>query len=434
MSAGGVWRFGVELVSPTTREVLGQTVDVESMSVDWAYRAVDPTHSVEVADSTPRRTGQIRVRHVEGFNPLAVWYRPWIEQLLPAVQDDDDPLLAPYGLAPHGLLSSAGQVPAGWAWNRSRLGTFTASRMPGLTRDATTTMRVVPLAEVSVRWSEQRLTAPLSLAPGTNVIEWIAEDMQLRFGETDVSGLTPSSKVVAANATWDHDYIGFDAGVPLIDVYDRLLAYAGYEPLRVDKDPGRPIAHPARDFATEPATFMFGGSGAGISPQVEIAPITPDIPNEVVFQARNAPSLAEDGNGWRTVRNENSGPGSVQQRGRVISQTVTVDADSQEELDAIARYRAPLIFAGGGWTLSATAKATLDLDDSDVLDLTHTVGASGRWLCVGYGFSAAAGRESAIVDMGLQAELLAGAAFAADALAQPPAVATVGVAYRGVAA
>lgn len=432
MSAGGVWRFGVELVNPTTREVLGQSVDVESMSVDWAYRAIDPTHSVEVADSTPRRTGQIRIRHVPGFNPLSVWYRPWIDQLLPTVEDGD-PLLAPYGLGPYGMLSSAVQEPSGWAWNRYRLGTFTASRMPGVTRDATTTMRVVSLAEVSVRFAERRLTAPLSLAPGTNVLQWIADDLQLRFGEADVSGLEPSPKTVASNATWDHDHMAFDADTPLVDVYDRLLSYAGYEPIRVAID-GRPIAHPARDFATEPVTFTFGGDAIGLSPQVEISPVTPDIPNVIIFQARNAPSLAEDGNGWRTVRNEDSGPGSIQQRSRVISQTVTVDADDQAELDAIARYRAPLIFAGGGWTLSGTAKATLELDDCDVLDLTHTVGASGRWLTVAYGYSAIAGQESSIVDMSLQSELLAGVAFASDALAKPPAVSTTGVAYRGVAA
>lgn len=402
-TGGSKWRFGVDLISPTTRDVLAQDIDVESVSVNWAYRAVDPTHSVDVVDSTPRRTGQMVIRHDPEFNPLAVWYRPWIEEL----QGD-------------------------LTWKRDALGTFTAARMPGVTRDSSITMRTIPIAEVSVRYVEHRLTAPLALEPGTNILQWIADDLQLRFGDPDASGLTPSPKTLGENEAWDHDWMAFDVDTPMIDVYDRLLAYIGYEPLYVNRL-GEPIAHPARDFEQEPVRYTYGGSGRGISPEVQISPVTPEIPNVIIFRARNGPSLSQDGNGQRVVRNEDTGPGSITQRGRVVFGTVTVDADSQDELDAIARFRAPRLFAGGGWTMDATARATPELDDSVIADITHTVGATGRWLISAYGFAARAGQESAIVDMSLQAELIAGSAFASDTMANPPAVSTTGVAYRGVA-
>jgi len=396
-----LWRFGVDLVSPSTRDVLAQSIDVESMSVDWAYRAVDPTHSVEVADSTPRRTGSLRVKHVPGWNPLAVWYRPWVAEMVDG------------------------------EWDRTVLGTFTCGRMPGLSRTSTSTTRVIPLSEVSGRFAEERLTEPLEVGPETMPAHWVIQDLQARFGEPDVSQMGLSQKRLGDNTGWSHDWLMWDVDTPVIDVYDELLSYVGYEPLRVDVL-GRPVSHEARDFAVEEATILLGGSGSGISPEVEVAAVTPDIPNVIVFQARGAPSLAEDGNGWRIVRNEQTGPASIQQRGRTVTATVTVDADSQAELDAIARHRAPLMFAGGGWTMSAIVRF-LPLDDCDVVELEHTVGATGRWLTVAHGVSAEAGQESAIVDMSWRGELVSGVAFAAAA-ASPPAVSTTGVSYRGVAA
>lgn len=320
-----------------------------------------------------------------------------------------------------------------WRWVPFRLGLFTVAKLPRLSHDGAVSTRQLTLTEVSGRWAERRLMRPLTIEPGTNVVKWVKDDLQVRFKEPDVSGIDDSTVTLGQNAAWDHDYIVFDRDTPLIDVYDRLLAYAGYEPLYVDVN-GRPIGHLARDPQEQAAVWTFGlPLGTGVAPEVDVEPITPELPNVLVFEARNGPSLMEEGNGRRTIRNEDVGPGSINQRNRFVEDTVTVEADSQDELDRIARMRAQRLFAGGGWTLSTVARAVPLLGDSDVVSLAHTVGTSGVWVTTQYGFSMVAGDESAIVEMDYEAELLVGAAFAGG-FVTPPAVGTKGVGYGMVAA
>lgn len=399
------WDFGVELLSTSSRDpVRIPGFRVERASVRWSYRAVDPTQSVDVADASPRRTGTLVMEHLPEFNPLSVYYRIWV-----AAQHVDG------------------------TWVRFTLGTFTCSKLPGLHYDGAVATRMLSLVEVAGRWAERRLARPLTLAPGDNPVKWVKDDLQLRFREPDVSGIQDSPVTLGSNSTWDHDYITFDVDTPLIKAYDRAFAYAGYEPLYADVD-GRPIGHPARDPQKQDTEWTFGlPSGTGVAPEIDIDPVTPELPNVVVVEARNGPSLLEEGDGRRTLRNDNDGPGSIEQRGRVVEQVVTVDADSQAELDRVAALVAQRLFAGGGWTLRTTARAVPLLGDSDVVSFAHSVGVTGRWLTTAYEFDLVAGEESGIVDMRYEAELLVGSAWV-QGMAQLPAVSTSKVAWRGVAA
>lgn len=388
-------RWGVDLLNTVTLADTGITLEFQSGQVSWQWRA-QPNPGDAPIVAAVRRQADLTFRHVAGFNPLSVYYRPWVE-----------------------MRASDG------TWVPWRLGVF-AGTMPayqydGLSDwDGPVVWRSIQLADISHVWQSDETADPVVVASGADIPQWVRDDLATRFNAFDTSRVTGSG--VASI-----DYV-FDVGTSWLDLYSTLLSAVGNTPLYANSD-GLPESLPLVDPAVQPAdiTYPFGST---VAPSATIESTNPDLPNTVRFVARRGPSLAEEGNGIRTAVNESVGPGSLQQRGgRTVLQTVELDAQTQDELDAHARAWAPFYFAGGG--LRYVGEVGLDPrhDDSTIVHLDRpAMGLSGTWLVTAW--TVRLGGASEMATMGLELEQLTGTAFVAVA---PPVLGAAGTFVAGFA-
>lgn len=373
----------------------GITLDFQSGQVSWQWRA-QPTPGEAPTVAAVRRSANLTFRHVDGFNPLAVYYRPVVE------------MRGPDG-----------------TWVKWFLGVFVAT-MPGYQYDGMSdwdgpvVWRDLQLADISHIWQIDETADPVVVVETTDIIQWVQDDISTRFGIVDTSRVTG---VGVASI----DYV-FDAGTPWLDLYSTLLSAVGNTPLYADQD-GLPASEPLTDPAVQPADISYE-FGSTVVPSATIEAANPDLPNTVRFVARRGPSLAEEGNGIRTVVNESVGPGSLQQRGgRTVLQTVDIDAQTQDELDAHARAWAPFYFAGGG--LRYVGEVGLDPrhDDRGIVHLDRpAMGLVGTWLVTAW--TVRLGSASEMKTMQLELEQLTGTAFVAI---DPPVLGAAGTFTAGFA-
>jgi hypothetical protein len=377
-------RWGCDLLDTATLAPTGIDLDVTDAAVSWQWRA-QPRDGESPVPAAVRRRGSLRFRHKPGFNPLAVLYRIWVEMDTPT----GDPV-------------------------RWHLGVFVSVMPPfeyqgHADHNGAVVFRPLDLADRSHIWQSHETEDPVWVEVDTDIIGWIQDDLATRFHEFDTSGVVGdvTPKLAA------EDYV-FDAGTPWLSIYATLLGAIGNEPLHADAD-GMPRSRPLEDPELRDAEHLYSYGTTVLAP-VSVEAVNPDLPNVLRFVARRLPSLAEEGNGIRTITNDSTGPGSIQQRGRQVLQRVEVDAQTQDELDAQARALAPFYFAGGG--LRAVQEVGLNPrhDDSDVVFLEKpALGISGNWLVTGWDIRL--GDVDAMRTMQLQLEQLTGAAF----VVPPPA-------------
>lgn len=369
-------RWSVDVLDTVTLADTGISLDFTGGSVSWQWRA-QPNPGDAPVVAAVRRSANLTFRHLSGFNPMSVYYRPTVE------------MRGPDG-----------------AWVPWRLGVFVAT-MPGYQYDGLSdwdgpiVWRDIQLADISHVWQVDETADPVVVAVTTDVVQWVQDDLATRFDIFDTSNVT-------GTGTASIDYV-FDVGTPWLELYSTLLSAIGNTPLYANSD-GLPESVPLVDPSVQPAdiTYPFGST---VAPEATVESVNPDLPNTIRFVARRGPSLAEEGNGIRTVVNESVGPGSLQQRGgRTVLQVVDIDAQTQDELDAHARAWAPFYFAGGG--LRYVGEVGLDPrhDDATIVHLDRPpMGLSGTWLVTSW--TVRLGSAAEMKTMSLELEQLTGTAF-----------------------
>lgn len=405
---GGQIGWGVDVLDPDMTDA-GVELDVVDGSVSWSYRAESPLKTEAAATANVRRTATLTIADLADFNPLAVLFRPWIQLRAPETRvwdalegsyptwDDIDAagswdnvqFLRLYGTAEPQDWDLIEQRYPTWddidevtwvqlqslasfgVWVRWHLGVFT-SLMPPWTDDGTVVTRPLALADKTHLYQSRQLADPLIVDDGTVVTTWVAADLAAEFDEADTSGIEASTKSVSYQLV-------FEPGASRLEVYNTLLGEIGYGPLFCDED-GVPVAAPRVDPSERDTEWTYQPGGT-VLPGGKVESADPELPNVVRFVARRGPSLAEEGNGIRTLRNETTGPGSISERGMEVHRTVEVDADSQDELDAHAAVAAQYLFAGGGLRFEGSVGLNPAHSDEDVVELVKPrLGVDGAWL------------------------------------------------------
>jgi hypothetical protein len=323
-------RHGVDVLD-TSDAPTGEVahVDAEAGEVSWAYRIPDRVAGAETSAASVRRTANLRLIGSPTFPLEARRLRLWTE------------LLSPRG-----------------NWLRWHLGVFVIPPA-AVADDGVLLTRDLDLADKTYRYANRTLVEALRVDAGTVAVEWVRNDLAARFGETGFA-FTASTTTLTEPKT-------FEAGTSYLEVYNHLLEGVAYDQLVVDED-GRPQARPLVSITSRGPEVTYG-PGTPIVTAGRVEALLPTLPNVLRFVARQGPTLPEEGNGVRTVRNQTTGPASIRSRGEEIEQRVEVDAESQAELDAVAAADAQRYFAGGGIRYSGEVGLQPRFSDRDVIGL-----------------------------------------------------------------
>lgn len=358
-------RWGVEVLDAVDAPT-GEAVPVESGKVTWSYRPPEGGRKSTGAAAEVRRRCDLLVVGDPGFDVVARRYRPWIE-----------------------LQASTGE------WVPWYLGVFLPSN-PGVEDDGVVVRRPLKLADKTYRWSTRKIENPVTVPVGANVVDWVQDRLALIFGETLFS-ITPSTTTLAETKV-------FTTGMSELELMNALLETAGYDSLTAD-EMGRPRSVPLADLAGRGPEWTYGPAAGRVLPGGSVEPLLPTLPNVVRFVARQGPSLPEEGNGVVTVRNQSTGPGSIDARGEEVFHEVDVEAEGQDELEAIAAAEANRYFAGGGLGVKLRVGINPAHSDRDVIALDKPrLDLSGEWLVTSWTMPLHAVTNESAVTMDLTAE------------------------------
>lgn len=420
-------RWGLDILNPTDMSVRGIHPNLLSVDIDWSYRALPSITGGTPDRALVRRTGSAEVMEIPGFAWHANYYRPWVELLgysptggeivdIPGfnlITDDGYFLVTE---EEEEIVTEDQQIDLGFEyWVRFHQGVFVATNPPAVDT-GTYIKRSLELAELVHIAQGQVLSDPLNMEAGTSVTEWLKSDLGIRLGVTDFSRIQDSEKVL-------EEPLFFDVDTTRLEIYNTLLEYIGYDYLHTDEE-GRFVAQPLeaptdREFEHE---YRPGGT---LVRESSIESINPELPNVIRFVALRGPSLAEEGNGIRTVVNQNDGPSSLSQLGRPVTLRVEVEARDQEELDLIARTQSQYYFAGGGYRFVGSIGINPRHADQDVVLLIKPgFGIAGNWIVTSWSLS------SRTPTMSIEMEKVTGMAFVTSVDALDGAFGTVPFATR----
>lgn len=411
---GAQVQWGIDVINPEDLSERGINVQMISGTISWQQRVSENFTGGTPQRSRILRTATVKVKDIQDFNWLANYYRPWVRMRSPlgpdpitydgtqATYNGDDAIYTQYNNR----------------WVRWNMGIYTVT-MPTAAFDGTHVERTLEMAERTHQIHGRTLSSELAIEVDTNPIEWIKTDLDLRFGINDWSQVEDTIE------TLDETLV-FESGETRLEVYNSLLEYIGYDWLFTDGE-GRPVMKPVVDFEDEDAVVSFG-PGNILVLEGDIEPINPELPNVVVFVATHGPSLPEEGNGIRTVYNEDQGPGSLEARGGVIvSKRIEVDAKDQESLDRIAKGYAQFYFGGGGWRyVGAVGLYPRIAGHQDVVFLDKPAfGVAGRWVVTGWEMSVGPMTDESAATTNLEMEWVSGSTFATDRTASAGAFGTI---------
>lgn len=332
-------RFGVEFLNYDETVMNPQpNLLVRGGDIEWSYRVPDHVTGRATDTAQVRRTGSLEIYgDVGSFNPLTTKFRPWIEA----------------------------QSPTTGNWVRWHQGLF-VSTLPAITDDGAWISRSLQLADKTHIWSKEldkHWIAPFN----RNIVLFVREDVLVPiFGETKFN-LPATDRVV------EEDMV-FEPGTTYLEMMNVVLEHGGFEPLTVDAD-GAAYTQDAEAFATKAPEHTYEPGGA-VRLESQVESLLPEVPNVLIFVAQRGPTLPEEGNGIRTLKNQSVGPGSIDARGgEEVRHRVEVDArmgpttDPNQYLDAIAHAEAQKYFAGGGLRFKGQVGLNPRHDDRDVVAL-----------------------------------------------------------------
>ncbi len=328
---GAQVRHGLDVLDLTdtpTTEIL----PFAAGSVTWSYRPPDPLAGQANAVTAVRRSATLDVPGVVTVNLFARRLRLWTEMRL-----------------------------ASGGWARWYLGVFAATS-PKLDDDGTVLRRSLTLADKSYLWSQTLLVDPVHLDATTVAVAWVQADLASRFGESRFAIAAGVDQVGGAGLT-------FDSGVDCLTMYSSVLGAVGYDQLTTDET-GAPASQPLAALAGRGVEEIYGAGQRKIVPAGSVEPLLPSLPNVIRFVARQGPaSGGSEGNGIYTVRNQSTGPASIDSRGAQVSLTVQVDAVDQPTLVAVGDAEKQRYFAGGGVRFAGSVGLNPRHADRDVISI-----------------------------------------------------------------
>lgn len=349
LARGARTRFGVDLLDTDDVDA-GVTVDVDTGEVAWSYRPPDRLDGLTNEAAEVRRTATLNIGPTD--LPVETYrYRIWREM----------------------------QALDG-TWVRFNRGVFVSTNPP-IDDDGIVVRRSLRLAEKTYRYRQRELVDTLVVPAGTNPVTFLADRLLTLFGDVAV--------FPASTLTLTTDMV-FHAGDNELAVGNALLESAALDQLTCDEDTGRPRSVVLSELAARGPEWSYGPGISGdrvgkIVTKGAVEPLIDSLPNVVRFIARQGPSLAEEDNGIKTKRNETTGPASLLQRGETIEKRVVVDAEGQDELDAIADADAQRWFAGGGLRFTGQIGLNPLHGERDVVSLYKPrLGLTGDWLVTGW--------------------------------------------------
>lgn len=303
-------RFGTDVFTPTGTEVDETDLPIlPGGEFLWAYRPPFDPSKIRNEEAEVRRTASI-VTKATSLAVETLRYRPWTE------------LTARDG--------TTIRFNHGWM----------VSTNPPLVDDGTKMTRTLDLADKTFGYRRE-LPDVVAPGPGVVILDFVADRLATRFGETDV--IFPASTM-----TLDEGLV-FRPPTTELEMLNALLQMAGCDSLTTDEDLGRPRTVLLSELAGRSAEWTYGPGAGKIKVAGSVEPLLERTPNVVYFIARQGPTLAEEDNGIAIRRNQSTGPASIDARnGEEFAQRVEVDAEDQDVLDTIADAEKQRYFAGGG--------------------------------------------------------------------------------------
>lgn len=261
--------------------------------------------------------------------------------------------------------------------DRFHLGTFTSS-LPRWDDDGTVVRATLNLLPREHLWRTRTIAEPQVVAATDDVFDVIRTDLATVFGVTDDRLPTVAASLGQAMV--------FDQDTGYLDKWTRLCHGVGYDQLTTDVD-GYPTTRSLELLAATGPEWTYGPGDGRIVVAGSVDPLDLELPNVVRFAARRGPSLGNtEGNGYRTWRNQSTGPASIDARGFQVFRLVHVDAANQADLDAFAAAEAQRYLAGGGTRFTGQVGLNPLHDDRDVvrirrprLDIDEQVGLVTGW-------------------------------------------------------
>jgi hypothetical protein len=253
---------------------------------------------------------------------------------------------------------------------------------PGVADDGVLLRRTISCQDKSARWKTKTLPAAVSVTATEPIVAYLKASLTAVFGETTFA-------IASSTATLGRPMV-FEAGTSYLEFYGRLLEGIGFDSLSPD-ELGRPASQPLSVLAGRGVEATYGAQRGKILTAGTVAPLSPTLPNVLIFSARQGPSLGNvPGNGLAVRRNERTGPASLQARGGFeVEQIIEVDAATQAALEQVADAQQQTYFAGGGMTFSGRIAPNLLAGDRDVVELVlPRLGlAEGSWLVTSWSLS-----------------------------------------------
>ena len=371
---GATVSWGLELLDITTGDSVSHDLNVKSGSVDWSYRVPSSVTGRADLEAKVRRTGSLVVSGEWGnINPLDVFYQVYVE-----IQSGSSPKTKWY------------------------LGTF-VSTLPPMQWDGKEKTWDIDLADKTHLWNLRKLTDNYTIPFNRHILLWIQEELNSEFGE--------STYDFPAENIYTEDDLFIDEDTSYLDMFNVGLEHKGYEPLTVTAE-GLPKTRDADDFYTVPIEHTYEtNSTSTVVEGFDRDPVLAEAPNVLKFVARRGPSLPVEGNGIYTIYNYDVGVGSINSRGFETPKRVEVEADSQAELEKIARRDANAYFMGGGDRVQLSVGLNPRHDDRDIIGIVYPEGGltdpSTKWAVTSWSVSLPESISSeSDVTMDLEAERL----------------------------
>lgn len=327
---------------------IGEPLEFSACTVDWSYRPASVGEN-STDYSQVRRTGSLEA---VGFPPP--WFNPFVSYVRPYI-------IVPYN----------GQD------IRFDLGTFTLPLAPR-TDDGVMVSSSYDLVDFSYRIASTKCLEPVQINETTAVVTQVKAHLTAEFGITTWTDppATYLSKLLL-------DPLTFDADTAWSEILNTALEAIGLDAIIFDEY-GALVFQERTDLTREIEWSYIIGSN--VVEGGSIAPLLPDIPNEIEFVAERGAVTPSEGDGMRTLTNQDIGPASIDARGYTVRQRVVVEAQTQEDLDVFAYETSEYMFAGGGDRLQTRVLLNPLHSDRDfvVLDKPRFGITGGQWNVVSW--------------------------------------------------